>query len=413
MVAYSKLTKAELIEKVEQLTAIQNEKYSTNTAELIHDLEVHRIELEAQNLELREVHRSLEMTLDRYADLYDFAPVGYVTLGQSGIIKEINLTGASLLGRERSQVLGTPFGSWLVRESVPVFTRHMQRVRHSSGNITDELVFKTGRGQMIEMSITSVANSDITSEDACRSVLIDITERKQNEENMRRSRELLRELSTHHEAVREDERKRVAREIHDELGQSLLALKMDVSMLRAALHDASPELKDKTKAMLELINRTVKSVRDISTNLRPAVLDLGLVPALEWLLEEFRNHTDMQCKLKAREEDIQVSDDVATGIFRIVQESLTNVVRHAHATKVGISLTVENNVLSVKIEDNGIGMDVGRRLSKNKSLKKSFGLTGIGERISMMGGKFSIEGKPGAGTALLVTVPFVKDAARL
>ena len=408
MVAYSKFTKAELIEKLEQLTTIVNDEKYVQSVQMIHDLDVHRVELEAQNQELREVHKQLEITLDRYADLYDFAPVGYVTLGKDGVIQGINLTGASLIGRERSQLLGRSLSSFLAKESIPVFVRHMQQVCHSPVNLTDELVIKTGRGQMIEVNITSVLNHYANSEVTCRSVLIDITERKQYEQNMRRSRQLLRELSTHHEAVREEERKRVAREIHDELGQSLLALKMDVSMLSAALHDASPALRGKTQAMLDLINRTVKSVRDISSNLRPAVLDLGLVPALEWLLEEFRNHTDIPCKLKAREEDVQVSDEIATGVFRIVQESLTNVARHAHATKVDVSLTANTNVLTVKIKDNGIGIDVGSRLSK----KNSFGLTGIGERISMMGGQFNIEGETGKGTTLLVTVPYFKDVVK-
>lgn len=410
MVAFSKLSKAQLIEQVNQLTAELEEVKSSGDYRLMsHELRVHQTELEAQNQELREMQQILEVARDRYADLYDFAPVGYVTLDLHGIIKDINLTGAVLLGRERALVLGEPFHQWLTSESVPVFARHLQAVRNSAAEVTNEIVVKNRQGQLHTVNITSLINHVGSNGEVCRSILVDITERKLIEERLKHSSEVLRDLCTHHETVREEERKKVAREIHDELGQALLALKMDVAMLSASLNDVSPLLLGKTTSMMNLINRTVESVRNIATNLRPAVLDLGVIPALEWLIEEFTKHVGLDCAFETNEEELALNDDVATGIFRIVQESLTNVARHARASKVEISLKHENGELRLMVKDNGIGVEVSKRMTK----RKSYGLSGIRERAIMMGGELTLDSQPGKGTTLTVVVPIEEEAVKV
>ena len=409
MVNYSKLTKAQLIEQIHALKAeLETICRKCESSGLAHELRVHQVELEAQNQELRETQHKLEETRDRYADLYDFSPVGYVTLSKHGVIKGINLTGAAMLGRERAQIVGKPLTLWTTRQSLPILLRHLQHVCHSPEKISDEVIIKNNDGRLLEVSMTSVKDQRHNAKyEICHTVLIDQTERKRNEEKLRRSRELLRELATHHEAVREEERKRVAREIHDELGQALLALKMDIAMLKSSFGNAHPLLPGKVEAMLKLVDGTMESVRSIAANLRPAVLDLGIVPALEWLMEEFQKRTDISCVLEVGEEDIQLDDNVATGIFRIVQESLTNVLRHAHATRVNVSLTREEGKLRVMVKDNGVGIDF-----KQPNHRKSFGLSGIGERAIMIGGELMIEGKPNEGTTLTVLIPTqVKDTA--
>ncbi len=406
---YSKFSKAQLIEKIHLLTTELDEIKSSNEyCMMAHELRVQQTELEAQNQELREMQNVLELARDRYADLYDFAPVGYVTLDQHGIIKDINLTGATLLGRERALLLGESFHHWLDTESVPVFARHLTHVHSSPAEVTDEIIIRSSQGQLRTVNITSLVNNAVTNGHVCRSILVDLTDRKLIEEKLKHSSEVLRDLCTHHESVREEERRKVAREIHDELGQALLALKMDVAMLSENLNDVSPLLQGKTSSMMNLINRTVESVRNIATNLRPAVLDLGVVPALEWLIDEYIKHVGLNCFFETNEDDLQLPDEVATGIFRIVQESLTNVARHARASKVEITLLHENGELCLMVKDDGIGVDVSKSMAR-----KSYGLTGIRERAIMMGGELSLDSSPGKGATLTVVVPMEKKEKKV
>jgi signal transduction histidine kinase len=221
-------------------------------------------------------------------------------------------------------------------------------------------------------------------------------------DELRQSKQLLRQLATHQELIKEEERKRIAREIHDELGQNLLALRIDASMLHARTANAHPKLNEKVKYALGHIDATIKSVRGIINDLRPPVLDLGLQAAIEWQIEEFRRRSGITCEMIVDDEhfDRGLEDKSATALFRILQESLTNVIRHAHASYVRIELSRDGNILYMRIADDGIGLqeDIARS-------KKTFGLQGIKERIRMLGGDIKIETRPGNGTALTVSIP--------
>lgn len=241
-----------------------------------------------------------------------------------------------------------------------------------------------------------------------RGTIMDITERKHTVEALKRSQELLRDLTAHQDRVKEDERKRIAREIHDELGQTLLALRIDVSMLDARTGRSHPRLNEKVRGALNHIDATVKTIRTIINNLRPAVLDLGLTAAIEWQVAEFRRRTGIACDLKMGDKELVVDDMRATSLFRILQESLTNVIRHANATRVMIELYQENGRLVMKITDNGIGIYLEFRKSSN-----SFGLVGVEERINALNGEFIITSAPGKGTTLTIYIPLENDDQRL
>ncbi|HYD95346.1 MAG TPA: CHASE domain-containing protein [Noviherbaspirillum sp.] len=233
-----------------------------------------------------------------------------------------------------------------------------------------------------------------------RGTLMDITERKQTVEALKRSQELLRELTAHQDRVKEDERKRIAREIHDELGQTLLALRIDVSMLEARTGKSHPKLNEKVRGALHHIDATVKTIRTIINNLRPAVLDLGLNAAIEWQVAEFRRRSGIACDLFMGDKEFLVDDARATSLFRILQESLTNVIRHANASHVVIELYQEDDRLVMKISDNGVGIYPEMRKSSN-----SFGLVGVEERIHALNGEFLITSAPGKGTTLTIYIP--------
>jgi signal transduction histidine kinase len=229
----------------------------------------------------------------------------------------------------------------------------------------------------------------------------DVAARKEVELALRRSQEGLRELAAHQERVKEDERKRIAREIHDDLGQNLLALRIEVSVLDTHTR-AYPVLGKSIRILLEQIDTTMKSVRAIINNLRPPVLDLGLQAAIEWQVAQFRERSGIACTLVIDHAGVEytLDDERATTVFRIVQESLTNVSRHARANRVEISLRRIGDRLQVTVADNGIG-----RFPGDKRKPRSFGLVGIKERLHALDGTFHIHSTPGVGTKLTFSIP--------
>jgi signal transduction histidine kinase len=227
-----------------------------------------------------------------------------------------------------------------------------------------------------------------------------ISERKLAEQALRQSQEELRQLASYQERIKEDERKRIAREIHDELGQNLLALRIDIAMLHVRTGSSHPKLNQKVHAVLEHIDSTMKAMRAIINNLRPTVLDLGLNAAIEWQVKEFQRRTGIACELLMSEPELAVDDERATALFRILQESLNNVFRHARATQARIEVHCTGNRLYMTVADNGVGIFPGCRRKAN-----SFGLVGIKERISALGGDFKIDTGKTIGTALTVSIP--------
>jgi len=229
-------------------------------------------------------------------------------------------------------------------------------------------------------------------------------ERKQFELELIKSREVLRKLFANLQSVREEERTRISREIHDELGQALTALKMDLYWLDNKLVSDDKVLQKKTKSMLNLLDTTIQRVKRLSADLRPGLLDdLGLVAAIEWQAGEFQDHTGIKCRVTFRPEDISIDADKATAIFRIFQETLTNIARHARATTVNISLKKKDNKIILRVKDNGIGI-TQEQISGTKSL----GLIGMKERVFPFNGNLKIVGEKGKGTTLSVTLPLME-----
>ena len=235
----------------------------------------------------------------------------------------------------------------------------------------------------------------------------DITERKLAEGAIKKSEEQLRNLTSYLQRVGEVERTNIAREIHDELGQTLTVLKMDLSWLSRRLADNQISLIEKTEAMSHLINATIQTVKKISTELRPGLLDdLGLSAAIEWQAEEFQKRTGIKSKISVEPKDITFDRDRNTALFRIFQETLTNIARHAGATEVSVSLKQRAGRIELTVRDNGRGIT-----EEELTNPKSFGLIGIRERVKIFGGNNIIKGVPGQGTTVTVRMP-VRDMMR-
>ena len=229
----------------------------------------------------------------------------------------------------------------------------------------------------------------------------DVTEKYEAKELLQRSYEDIRQLASNLQTIREHERTNIAREIHDELGQQLTGLKMDLHWLTRKIDNSDGEVKAKMKESIELINATISSVRKISTDLRPSILDdLGLISALEWQGEEFEKRSGTKVVFVNEAGDVQVDPHVATGIFRIYQELLTNIARHANAGVVRTVLNRDDNNLYFTINDDGVGFD-----PETIRNKKTLGLLGIKERTLLFGGTYEFKSKPGEGTVTVIAIP--------
>lgn len=546
----------------------------TDVRKQLHELQVNQIELALQNnelLELQEARREIEALLARYTDLYEFAPIGYFTLGCDSTLHEVNLTGASLIGLARSKLVGRRFGAFIAPESRPAFNAFLTRVfasetkqscevqilnaeqrpfyAHIEANadaaeqtcrlVVEDISLRkaaeqTLRNAQVELETkvqertaelvqtNEYLNAEIAEHKRTEEVLkhtqyilqqaqqvahvgswergianavlqwsdelfrifglkpqvfnpnlvkalahfhpqdrstayrlirgaiehgrnfsttsrivrpdgtirhalikgnvlrdahgkpqtmvgtvLDITEFKQAEDALLQSQETIRRLAAHQEIVKENERKRIAREIHDELGQNLMALRIDVSMLEARTKHSHPRLNAKVKSALNDIDTTIKSVRSIINNLRPPVLDLGLPAAFEWQVKEFQRRSGIACTLNISGTDTQykLDDEQSTALFRILQESLANVSRHAQANQIAIKLSQHAGNVVMKVADNGIGL----RLNSSRK-KQSYGLIGIKERVNTLHGKLIIDSLENQGTALTVIIPITYPA---
>ena len=227
----------------------------------------------------------------------------------------------------------------------------------------------------------------------------DLSEMKRAEQELRASSEQLRNLAAHLLSVREEERARISREVHDELGQSLTAVKMDLAWLAGRLPRRKGQMLKRIRSTRQLADDIIQSIRRISTELRPAVLDLGLAEAVEWQVQEFQTRSGIQCTVRLLTREV-VASNASTAMFRIFQETLTNVARHAKATRAEVVLQKQQDWLVLLIRDNGRGFD-----QADPSLSKSLGLLGMRERAAILGGRVNISSAPGKGTTVTAWIP--------
>lgn len=239
---------------------------------------------------------------------------------------------------------------------------------------------------------------------------IDITDRVKAENEMHERTAEIQKLTAYLEQVREEERTRISREIHDELGQQLTGLKMDVSWIdKKIANGTDDQIRVRISAMITLIDETVKTVRRISSELRPGILDdLGLAPALEWQCQEFEKRTGIKSECKTDQSDFNIERNLSTNIFRVYQEALTNIARHGQATFVKTSLTKTEEYIILTIEDNGIGFDLEEVKNKN-----SLGLVGMRERAILFHGDLTIQSEKGRGTLITLRIPLSESIKSL
>ncbi|MDH4233998.1 MAG: PAS domain S-box protein [Gallionella sp.] len=489
--------------------------------DLLHELQVYQIELEMQNEQLRQAQLALEESRDRYVDLYEFAPVGYLTLARDGTISEINLTGAKLLGDERKKLLRRRFGSFVIREQQERWNQLFADMLQQSETNSFELALEKKDGERMQahldclhlvqkggLSVVRIAIADITrqyhAEESLRkwhqfveyaswgmaicdvenqtislvnpafaalhgytikeligmksinlfahenrksylqfhesplkvghhaldcmrlrkdgttfpasvdftvvqgfdgrtnyiTAVKDVTEQKATERRMR-------DLTAHLQTIREEEKSSIAREIHDDLGGTLTALKMETYWLEDELsvHKKSGPLLKHVESISQLADNAVGVMRRVITGLRPTILDdLGLLAALEWQAGQFYKNTGIACRVNSIEDNVKIDKIRSIALFRIFQETLTNVTRHSGASRVEVEFRCSDDEVMLSASDNGRGLPEGHIIEPT-----SFGVRGMHERVEQLGGQIKFENAPSGGFCVTVILPLHVD----
>jgi len=351
--------------------------------------------------DIKKVEEALRESEERFRSLFESAPELIHILDKNGTILQINPAVALRSGYTEEEMLGRSIYEFFAPASHKIFVRKFPVLMEQDKHRAEvEFVCKDGKIIVTDCSCTVV--HDKRGEFAYTVIfLLDITERKRAEDELKHSHEQLRSLTEHLHLAREEERTLVAREIHDELGQALTALKIDVSWIKRNLPKKIYPLHEKIKSITELIDKTIKTTKEISVELRPTMLDdFGLEAALEWYADEFQNRTEITCEIHINLKRLTLDQNRSIVIFRIFQESLTNVARHANATMVKVNIKKDKDNLILRIEDNGKGI-----AKKQISDSKSFGLIGMRERLILLKGNLKISGLKNKGTTIEATVP--------
>ena len=312
---------------------------------------------------------------------------------------EVNEVACRRLGYSKDEFLKLSPSAIISPKYIDEFNKYIERLLKES-HVIYELVHRAKDNRQIPVELSSHLFT-FDGKPTVLSIARDITERKRVEKKLSRTSLRLRNLASHLQSIREEERTTIARELHDELGQVLTVLKIQISLLSNKLREDQQEQKDKIEYISKVIDDTVDKVQRITSKLRPNILDeLGLVPAIEWQAQEFQNVTGINCSLTLPNDDIKLEDEKATAIFRIFQEALTNVMRHSLAKMVSISMQIKGDSLLLKINDNGTGIN-----SDQLTDPKSFGIIGMKERALILGGEVMIDGTPDKGTEVIVEMP--------
>jgi PAS domain S-box-containing protein len=392
-----------------QLAATPGETSARSMADLLHELQVHQIELEMQNETLRKAEFALAESRDRYLDLYEFAPVGYLTLSSECVIEAINLTGAKLLGAERNALLRYRFAAFIVPEDRDRWLRRFQQIKARGEAASVELAMQRGDGSVFQAQFDCVPQkgmrSDIpgvgTGGTTLRVSFSDITHRIEAEQR-------LKGMSLRLLGAQEEARRLLANELHNRTSANLAALGVNLDVADIALNSCDwQEISARMSDNRALVQDTQSSIREICAELRPPALDYaGLIPAIESYANQFARRTGIKVELDCKGAAMKLPDHIESTLFRIAQEALTNIAKHAQARNVQVQLCLESPPLCLNVVDDGQGFDPGA-LHATQGL----GIINMREMAEFAGGSFNLDSKPGGGTRIHVELAIQKEEA--
>ncbi|MDQ3813369.1 MAG: PAS domain-containing sensor histidine kinase [Armatimonadota bacterium] len=382
-------------------------RLAASTHEVLQELRVGCDELLAMKEELhRHSEAAVQASENRFRVFMDNTPALVFIKDEDGRYVYLNRALERFIQTPAGELLGKTNFDRLPEETARQLRQNDLQVLASGQPQQFVEVVPTSDGRLHYEIVVKFPLTDDNGRRLLAGVAIDFTERKQAEEELARSREQLRALAAHLETAIEAERTHIAREIHDHLGQALTGLKMDLGWLSDRLPSQLPSgteapLHRKIQSMSQLIDGTIQAVRQLSSELRPAMLDdLGLEPAIEWQVQHFQDNTGIACAFTWRVDGLELDRVRATALFRILQEALTNIARHAGASHVDVRLQEQDGALLLEISDDGCGI-------KPEAMAdvQSLGLVGMRERAHLLGGHVQIRGRPGLGTSVVVTIP--------
>ncbi len=420
--------------------------FGHDTQRLFHELQVHQIELELQNEELNLANSTASAALEKFTDLYDFAPVGYFSMDETGAMVELNMTGAVLLGVARSRLVGRRFQLFVVPASRPVFQEFIDRIFSGNGrqHCEAELVRENGAAFWAELAGISVPLANEATR-LSRIVVSDISARRLAEKehkhigvlaaaNLKLENEIVRRRESEaalmksenrfrkllHQShlletrlrlmaremltVQENQRKEISRELHDEVSQILLGINVQLAVFAKVAATNPRGAKKAIGPVRHMVEKAVRIVHRFARDLRPAMLDdLGLIPTLRSYIEGLPKRRGRVIRLTADPGIEALDNDRRTVMFRIAQEAITNVIKHANASVVNVSILKTPSGVSLEVADNGKAFEVARLATS--AWRNRLGLTGMRERVEMFGGQFDVVSSPETGTSIRAEVP--------
>jgi PAS domain S-box-containing protein len=334
---------------------------------------------------------------------------------QHAYLAECNDAMAKMYGYDSAkEILGTPLSNLMLLDdpvniaSAKAFIRNKYRLR----NVESVEVDKDGGKKYFMNNLIGIVENGFLL--GAWGIQQDISEIKAADQQLRHSRQQMRALAARLQSLREKERTDIAREIHDVLGQELTGLKIDVSWIKKRLPEACDErvkakMEERLNATIELLDETLATVKNLSASLRPRVLDtFGLSAAIEWECHEFNRRTGIMCEYRLPDDEIPLSLEGSTALFRVFQETLTNVARHSQATRVDVELKVDESKVRLSVRDNGVGMT-----DEEIAAPTSLGLLGMRERVVQFGGDIEVKGNPGEGTSVTACIPLDENVRQV
>lgn len=336
------------------------------------------------------------------ASIVESSDDGIIGHTLDGFIVSWNRGAERLLGHSAEEARGRSISIIIPPDHDDELAGIIEKIKKGEHIENYETVRLNREGDRIDVSVTiSPITGDSGRIIGASAIIRDISERKIAQEELSRSNEQLRDLYRRLQSAREEERTRIAREIHDEFGQTLTALKIDLAWIKKKLLTDQTLVSQKIESMTKTISMAIGLIKKLSADLRPGILDdFGLIAAIEWQAEEFETRTGTRCKLTLDMDEIDIGEEISTAVFRILQETLTNIMRHAGAKCVELELREEDGVLIFSVHDDGRGAGKDEMLAPG-----SFGLLGIRERAAALGGSVEILSSPGGGTMVSARIP--------
>jgi two-component system, NarL family, sensor histidine kinase UhpB len=368
----------------------------------IEELRVHQIELEMQNQELLSTQEKLEESNRKYSHLYDFAPVGYLTMDFDGKIIEANLTATKMINAPRKVLIGSLIYQYLVKEDQDIFYLHMKNLSGGHSRHTCE-VHLAGQDPEVCLRLDSIRDSGNSEKGFFRTTMTDITVQKKMETALSHSENQLKLLSSKLMEVHEKERKRIAYDLHDGVAQMLAAVNFYIKHLSGHFSENSDEFKILVKCM-DINQKAMMDLQKIVSDLRPTVLELGLIAGIDWLINQYQAfNPPIRIIKKIKVEDSQIPENLKPVIFRILQEILSNIAKHSEAKQAEIFLNKSGDTLELVVKDNGKGFEI-----TDGNLKRStpgIGISSIRERARSTGGLLEILSSRKTGTTVSIRWP--------